>query len=480
MDHSRIKIIPLTLLFLCAALFVTLSRPTAAETTTAAPDWLEPQGLNLVTLTGLLPESTLRDTVVVWIPGSGTVVYDSGVVNGGNIEVTVRYDLTNSSEVWCPAEPPQLDHSGTVLPPSTMRVFAGGADITSQIGSGYQYTVAGQIQPSGGAFTQFSRYPRLSGVTQVNSNGEIIVPANRGCKFSLGGSHDNVTATFTMPFQDNIAVTEVYRHVDNGVRSYIGIGNVGDLSGLRRQMLDFGTRHHTIVDWFSLSTAQKSAIAQSDYVLLKYPPSSHDPYGGTGDAYGTYRFAFNTGLYEWLSVDHVSAKLLPRLGHWRDADTQSGQQFLDYFQALYPHGANIFENFDGLKSAELILPPGIPYQSCMTAGNCPQSLLQTIFNHTYTAEAFFYRIERINNGGLEQVPLLSVGPTYSRSAEVGVDSAEPLLLNRLAGQVFLPLLEAPPAPPPPDNPSACPGGCGWFDQHGQMLDFVAPPSWNFP
>ncbi len=489
MTASTLSKRPITFLLVLLVLLAVLIGVSSAENATQdqtriAPDWLEPMGLNLATLTGLIPESDLHDAVLVWIPGSGTVKYDSGVVSGDNIAVTVNYNITNKREVWCLGESPQLDHTGTVQPPATMRVYSNGTDVTSRIQSTFEYVQAGQIQPDAGANTPISRYPKVNGTVQF-SNGSIVVPANRGCKFMLDAALPNVTAVFTMPRQDKISITKVYHHVNTNVHSYIGVGAAGNLAGLQSQMgSTYPFRHDPIVNWFDLTAAQKAAINSSDYVFIKSPTSSHDMYGGTGDSHGTYRFAFNTSSYEWTSTDHVSAALLPRLGHWRDADTQGNQQFLDYFQAVYPHGANIYENFDSIKSAELFLPPGMSYQPCMTAGNCSSAVLQQVYNHTYRAEAIFYRVERIQGGDLEQVPLLAVGKGYAGRAATATadDTASETQLPRenLANEVYIPIIFTAPAPPPPDNPAACPGSCGWFDEYGQMLDFVPPSSWTFP
>jgi hypothetical protein len=456
----------------------------AGTTSQQPPAWLEPQGLNLATLTGLLPESHLADTMISWIPGFGTVEYVSGVTDGPEIEVTVRYDLKNRNEVWCLAEPPQFDHSGTVQPPSTMRVYSNGSEITSKIMPAYTYNIAGQTQPNGGALTFGSRYANTTATAQFATDGALIVPANRGCVFKLDKAYPNVTAKVRMAAQTNISITEVFRYEKN-IHSYIGPGATGSLASLQSQMsAKYARRHEAILTWFDLSDAEKAAILASDYLLVKFPAVGYDPYRNGGESYGTYRIAFNTSFYEWLSLDHVSAKLIPRLGHWRDADTQQGQPYLEFFQALWQHGNNIYENFDAVKSAELILPPGIAYQPCMTNGGCSDALLTQIFNHTYKAEVYFYKVERVKDGGLVQVPLKSVGNTYSPSATAQSDvsaSEQPFTAPFLADHfVYLPLILKADPPPPPDNPNVCPAGCGWFDEYGQMLDFVPPVSWPVP
>ncbi len=451
------------------------SPTTQPNTSHITPNWLEPVGLNLATLTGLLPESTLRDAVLVWVPGSGTVKYDSGVVNGNNIEVTVRYNLTNKDEVWCLGEAPQLDHTGTVQPSATMRIFSNGNDVTNRVQSSFNYVLGGLVQPTGSSLTYVSRYPVTTAPVNFSADGSIIVPANRGCKFTIDAPLPNLKAVFTMAKQDKISITQRYHHINTNIHSYIGVGAAGNLAPLQTQMREiYEDRHDQIVQWRNLTSEQKELIESSDYVFVKFPTSSHDMYGGTGDAYGTYRFAFNTSYYEWLSVDHVSAKLLPRLGHWRDADTQSNQQFLDYFHGMWNHGNNEFENFDAIKSAELILPPHMDYQPCMSAGNCSRDVLQEIYDHTYTAEVFFYNIERVRDSGLEEVPLLSVGNGFT--GRTALADTQSQALHSMNYSIYLPVIQKPAIA----IPVGCVGGCGWFDEEGQMLDFVAPETWVFP
>lgn len=484
---KRITVLGMLLVALLMVLRVDSAehQQTQPTQTQRAPDWLEPMGINLGTLTGLIPEAELRDAVLVWLPGNGIVTYGSGIVDGANIHVTANYDLANAREVWCMADPPQLDHSSTVQPPSTMRVYSNGNDVTNRVQNSYDIFLAGQNQPQAGSDEPL-RYPETTATVQRANDGSIIVPANRGCTFTLNAALPNVTAVFTMPRQDNISITKVYQHVSN-VHSYIGPGNAGSLTGLSNQMsARYPNRHDPIVNWFDLTDAQKAAIDSSDYFFAKIPPVSYDMYGGDAAGFGLYRVALNTSFPpEYLSVGHITSKLLPRLGHWRTEPQQQGQQFLDYFQAMYPHGATIYENFDAIKTIETFLPPGLDYQPCMTAGNCSASVLQAVYNHTYRVDTYFYKVERLKDGGLEQVPLLSAGPTYNGRAvtlnetENTTTTAAPDV-SQLNTLVYLPFLVKPVGPPPPDNPSACPGSCGWFDEHGQMLDFVPPPSWNPP
>ena len=122
-----------------------------------AQSWLEPRGISVVDLVGLVPEEHLRDTIVTWHVGGGLLQYISGQRNGNtvtiNVKILPRYwtDGSNFGTIFnCLGKPSLSDEWTTAVGPSQMRVYENGADITRQLLANMDYVPAGQIQPSNG------------------------------------------------------------------------------------------------------------------------------------------------------------------------------------------------------------------------------------------------------------------------------------------------------------------------------------------
>jgi hypothetical protein len=438
----------------------------------AAQSWLEPRGLSVVDLVGLVPEEHLRDTIVTWRVGSGFLQYVSGQRTGNTVTVNVkifpRYwtDGTNFAAIFnCLGKTSLSDEWTSAIGPAQMRVYENGVDVTRQIVPSFDYVPAGQILPVNGGVGQWRYDSMWDQKPTFTDNGAINVPANMGCEYAIGGKRTNLTATFVVESTNYITV-DVLGNQDFTFRSYIGVGNAGHFSSLNSQMNGrFGDRH----DKFSLAVP-----TGADYVLVKYPPTPVDPYAGSPEinadqpASGSYRIV---GSGNTLSVDHVHSMAMPLYGQWQDAD-QSGGNYLKFFR-----------NISRIAVPEYFVPAGIAYHPCMRNGGCSGDLLDRIYNATMTMSVYYYRVGRIADG-LNRIPLRQVGPSWSPGDVATADAPsmmkETVAMTRIDRQqqnaIYLPVVTSAPAPPAirdDGDRTGCP--CGWFDGLGRMLDYVPGP-----
>lgn len=445
-----------------------------------APDWLEPRGLHVADLVGLVPEEALRGTVLNYASGTGIAEYVSGSRVGNRVTITARitpryfeYEGRVYAKIGCLGQIAGFDQWPAASPAGSMRLLRGGKDITAGL---LQFLVvpAGQVQPQDNA----TIYPRYGYVEQPVSHGAngVKFPANMGCVYTAAGRLSDLTGVFTFDVARNIVV-KTLGSATFAAQSYIGVGPTGVLSLLQSQMSRrYGSRH----DKFSLSVP-----TGTDYVLVNFPPTPIDPYDSEDPinfglpGSGTYRLISDSG---GLSVDHVNTMGITINGQWEDADN-SGGDFLTHFRK------NV-----RLAAPEYFLPPGVPYNSCMTNGGCPDSVLEQVYSATYDLAIYFLRVDRTADSGLTRIPLRQVGKTWNpgllAAAAPRIDPDEAIVQMILRGQatpqetprtaeddgiVYLPIITnpRPPEPPPVDDPTGCP--CGWFDANGRMFDYIPQP-----
>ncbi len=473
--RQRISFRPLLALLLFVAMLLPTARPVEAQAVSAspsAPAWLEPRGISVVDLVGLVPESVLVDTIVSSRVGTGILQYVSGKREGDTVTVTVRVyprywtDGTNNATTFnCLGRPAIADEWPIAMPPSTMRLFEDGKEITSEIlVSPMDYVPAGQIWPNNGG-SDWWRYDFLWGQKTIfATDGSVSVPANMGCVYNINGRRTNLTATFVVTTANYLTVEEKGQQ-DFVFHSYIGAGNAGHMAKLNEQM---NRRHGNRHDKFDLAIPDGT-----DYVLVKYPPTPVDPYMGQPEinvflpSSGTYRINASDNT---LSVDHVSSMGMPLFGQWQDADQKGG----DYLR--------FFNDPKRVASPEYFVPAGVAYDSCMVNGGCSEELLDRIYSAEMTMTVYYYRVARIRDG-LTRIPLKQVGPDWSAA----VSAIQPAVAQAAATipqqtipgldeSVFLPLIFTPDPVAvelPDGDPTGCP--CGWFDEVGRMFDFVPAP-----
>jgi hypothetical protein len=368
-----------------------------------------------------------------------------------------------------------------------VQIYAGGREVTGDIVQ-RQMIPAGLYLPPNPP-SEYFRYPYVWPVEMVNPDpGPFPLPANMGCRLLIQGRLTQISATFVFPNTPQQIIVTPMGGQSFRARSYSGEGETGIFEGLNNQLeKKYGTRH----DKFEMSVP-----AGADFFLLRYPPTPIDPYASVDSPInaglagsGTYRLERRNG---GLSVDHLNTMLLPLLGQWQDTGP-TADGFLPYRT-----------DYTRLTSPEYFLPPGFDYQPCMTSGNCPDWLLQALWNHSYTIDLFYYKVERMEGSQLARIPARmrnDVGRSSAASdataaqpgAGLAIGSGQPADLPSVAPdeeppiglytpvpvqnppasgtRIFLPLAARAIQPVSgPDPTDGCP--CGWFDATGRMFDFI--------
>lgn len=437
-----------------------------------APAWLEPRGLSVLDLVGQVPEEHLRGAILVF-DEAGVTQYVRGERDGNRVIIDVTmpsYENPFFTEFPCLGRRPLFDEWPVPVPPSQMRVFSAGADVTNQVLTTFWYFEAAQAVPirnSSSSNGPFERYEEIINASpQFTPSGAIAVPANMGCTYFLRGSVPNLTARFVFNYPQKIFVEPMGSQTFT-FHSYVGPGNAGRLDSLSDQLRDrFGGRH----DKFNLAIPEGA-----DYVWLNYPPSPVSAYASDGprlehnirlSSSGTYRLI---GFGDTKSVDHVVSMGLPLKAQWIDADLDDG----DWLERTNP----IYQ----LAAPEYFVPPGVPYDPCMKDGGCSDALLDQIFSTPAQMTLYYYRVRRLQNSNLTQVPLRQVGPGWDpflSPPEVQVPEeveTDPVQVSASTPipqpPIHLPMIMSSRLPLPDDAPQqGCP--CGWFDEHFRMLDLI--------
>lgn len=456
------------------------------ETSSVATDWLEPRGLNIVDMVGFVPEEYLEGVIISYTPGYGILTYESGERVGNTVTITAkvfpRYMIINAAS-WqatmfgCLGQPARIDQWGSTSPPTTMRVYRNGQDITSQIDY-INYVPDAKSKPI--------LNPKLS--LQVNQyrywksapihtagwftpDGALNVPANMGCEFIIEyQNYEQLTAVFVAQVQSRVSM-DVVGTEEFTFRSYRGAGYFGLFTSLAEQLSAYGGRH----DKFDLNVP-----AEADYFFLRFPPMPVDMYTIFPDNPGDNVDRPSGGTYRiWgPSTDHVNTMGMPLHGQWLDMDRAGDATYLPYF-----------DESDRLSCPEYLVPAGVEYHPCMIYGGCSSEILEAVWNTPMTMTMVYLHVTRTSTG-VERIPLRMVGPKwlpYDEAASIDREQASANTIEPLEGkepsgiildhtsvltyQVYLPLVLKPALPP--DDPTGCP--CGWFTPDGRMVDFIPAP-----
>jgi len=452
-----------------------LAAPAAAETPVNAGaadaiDWLEPRGLSIVDLVGVVPEEHLRGSILVFTGGSGILRYLEGRRDGNRVtikvdvsprypELSVPYTTLN-----CLGKRALYDEWPLTVPASTMRIFQNGRDISAEVSSTFHYYRAGQMQPSNDAReTRYKAYETPFVALERTADGALKIPANMGCTIYIPGERSGLTAEFVFTAPQQIAV-DVLGSQTFTFHSYIGTGDRGRIAALVSQMQSrFGSRHEK----FPLQIP-----AGADYVWLHYPPTPVSAYSNPDanvdknirlPGSGTYRLSSNGGL----SVDHTISQGLPLHAQWLDSDMGGG----DYLHQLGP--VNI------LAAPEYFVPAGVPYHPCMKDGGCSSELLDRIYKTPMQMTLYYYRVRRLAGSNLTSIPLRQVGRSWDAAAAAAIAAPQPEAEAADAGAAdrtvvaLLPLIMTSPAPKTlPDDAPRSEDPWGWFDADGRMLDVI--------
>ena len=424
----------------------------------AAPAWLEPRGVNVIDLVGVVPNNVLRNSMVVYSGGTALAYYESGSRNGNTVTITVSFVSRDNRGATCLGMPGDFDSWPTVMPAGTLRILAGKDDVTRNVAGSFELVPAGQIQPVRNTGSDRGRYERTTVTAEFDSSGALILPANMGCKLFLTSGNTPLIGEFTIQTPQYLTAS-VLGSESLQFRSYIGPGYSGQLASLQQQMIDrYGNRH----DDLNIDPPNGT-----EFVWVRYPHTPVAPWDPASPAGGTYRIRRSNAR---LSVDHQNSMAIPLFGQFQDADQSPNTQFLPFFTDSV-----------AVSSPEYFVPAGVAYDSCMTNGGCSDSLLDTIYNARMEMTVYYLTLNRVQ-GGLEQVPLAQVGPAWSPGAQPSQAAQEAagagdaaLIAPAAADQTFNLYLPAVSKTQrlTPDNPAAnCP--CGWFAGDGRMLDFVQP------
>lgn len=439
-----------------------------------AADWLEPRGLSIVDLVGLVPEAHLRDSIVVFTGGSGILQYSEGRRTGDQVTVRVkvgsRKGTLDFTQFNCLGKRALYDEWPVVVPASEMRVFSGGRDVSGELHPRFNYYPAGQIQPEGSA--ERSRYGEVVDATLTRlPNGAWPIPANMGCTLYMPGTWTDLTAEFVFNAPQRIVVQVLGSETFN-FHSYIGTGDPGKLGSINSQMgRRYGSRHEK---------QHLNVPLGADFVWVNFPPTPVSAYVSGPIDYnirfpgsGTYRLA--SGIGTELSVDHTVSMGLPLAVQYKDSDLAGGS-FLPRLGVI-----------DTLTGLEYFVPPGIAYDPCMKDGGCSDDLLRRIWEAPIPVTVYYYKVSRVTTQ-LTQAPLRQVARGWDAAAfaaaaqpllkstaeeEAWAENPPELLARRV--RVMLPFIfksaYTGPVALPDDPPQAgCP--CGWFDADGRMLDVI--------
>ncbi len=316
------------------------------------PEWLEPRGLSVLDLVGQVPEDHLRGSILVF-DEAGVTQYLRGERDGDKVTIEVSmpsYENPYNTEFPCLGRRPLFDEWPVTVPPSHMRVFSAGREITDDVRTAFWHFPAAQAEPirssapSGGPA---ERYAEETGGTIVpDANDVLPITANFGCTMFLRGSVSDLTAEFVFDYPPQVYIEPLDSQTFT-FHSYVGPGEAGRLDSLRDQLSSkFPNRH----DKFPLDIP-----SGADYVWLNYPPSPVSAYAAPGDTLehnirlpssGTYRLI---GGGDSKSVDHVVSMGLPLAAQWRDSDLDDGNWL------------ELTTQTEVISAPEYFVPPGIPY-----------------------------------------------------------------------------------------------------------------------
>ncbi len=356
-----------------------------------------------------MPEEHLRGAILVF-DEAGVTRYLRGQRDGDQVTIEVSmssYRSPQFTEFTCLGRRPLFDEWPVAVPPSQMRVFSAGSDVTNQVGSMW-YFPAAQAQPvrnslpSGGPVERYADN-RSTPVTRT-ADGAVNVPANMGCKFFVQNTLADLTAEFVFDYPQKVTVEPLGSETFT-FRSYVGPGFAGRIESLANQMKsNYPDRH----DKFPLNPP-----TGTDFVWLNYPPSPVSAYASPTSTLdnnirlpssGTYRLI---GEGDTKSVDHLVSMGLPLDAQWIDSGLSGGQ----WLERTNP--------IEVLSAPEYFVPPGVPYQSCMKDGGCDDTLLDEIYNASAEMTLHYYHVRRLRSSNLMRVPLRQVGPNWVASLWLG-------------------------------------------------------------
>lgn len=429
------------------------------------PAWVEPRSLNITDLVGQIPDELLQGMIISFRGGEGLVLFESSADLGNTLVITATIHArwmdssgTIVTVLGCLGQFPAYDSPGSASPPSVLRLYdESGQELlpTTSTYFDYYYTPATLMQPLANSKT-FGRYPLVKGNLQDDLEPDgLHLPANMGCRIRIRGDRPVLTAVFTVqkPIRPQIVFLGSQ---EEAFHSYIGPGDVGHFQPLMNQMTArYSLRHER----FALSIPEGA-----NYLLVINPPMPGQAcYYNPPNDYCTPNEQRPSGGTMRLEGSALSVDLLHGgsffLGlAWKDADLSGNSEFLPIISPL-----------TRITAPEYVLPPGIGWNACYTAGNCSNSVLQAIHDATAILRLVYLRVS-MPYGNIDVLPVKVAGPGWSPAGAsqtaayhlISDGVSLPFTLSQaFTRTVYLPIIHRyPPL-------TGCP--CGIFNEHGQMI-----------
>jgi len=363
------------------------------------PSWVEPRALNIVDIAGQVPDWVLENNIVAFSHVGGLAQFMSSERDGQLLRINVRlYPRTYPlGDRWTTAftllgHRAVYDHMGSSVPEMWVRLYDGGAELTSQINWGLYVDPALSL-PAAGASVPL-RYPEYLTTSMVVESNGLKVPANYGGEYALDGDYTELSAVFTVVQPTNSPQVTYLGSQEATYQSYIGPGYVGAFRPLMEQLRDeFGDRHTRI----ALDTH-----SGANYVMFTYPPSPFSVCQTEDNLQrldaGTVRLSPGQGM---LSQDLTHGGAFPLNVAWQDAD-----------QVLYDPYLSLLYSIDRMTPPEHVVLEGTPYDPCFLRGDCGGSVLDAIYDATATIRIIYLRVEPTYSG-LQALSLKVADDTWS-------------------------------------------------------------------
>ncbi len=384
----------------------------------AQPPWVEPRALNIVEIAGQVPDSVLRDNILVYSNAGGIIRFVSSQISGDHLQITARVDTRywgGSTAIPMLGQRALLDHMGSAAPQMWVRLYdaRNNTEITNKVATAW-YTPATLALPLLNTTAGDGRYPNPQTNDLPKEALGVRLPANYGGEMYLGGNYPVVNAVFTVPLQQRSRVTYLGTQEET-FQSYVGPGYAGTLSALAAQ-LNARYKQRT-----GQSTRQPHIPlhipARANYVMFTYPPMPFDVYDTTKanlqrPVGNSTRLALTSqqGSGAPLSTDLIYGGAFPLQAAWRDTDQVTSGSYLPQLSSIAP--------VDAMTPPEQVVAAGTAYDPCFLAGNCSTAVLDAILDARMPLQIIYLQVAAISTPDVVALPLRM--PSRNWSAGQGV------------------------------------------------------------
>lgn len=440
----------------------------ASSSAAQSPPWAEPRALSVVDVAGQVPDSALAGHIVCYGNPGGMLTYQNAWWEGGKLRIRLRayprYVWENNQVGWATVvallgHKPVLDRMSSSAPATSVRLYSGNSDITSQVVY-FFYTHPEVTLPSNPAGDpRYSAAQTGVPVSQPIPADGIAVPANWGGHMVLYGIYADLTVVYTVSAISR-PVVQYIGEESFAYPSYIGPGFMGWFEPLMQQMRrKYADRHPRIM---------LQVPPEANYVLFAYEPMPYDNETGywTRDEQlyarnyrqgvaGTVRMAPDAGM---LSQDLNHGGPFPLDVWWQDADQSAGPYLSVFTSSQRP--------IDRLTPPEFVVLPGTPYDPCFKEGGCSNAVLQDIYERRATIRIVYLKVQPLMVG-MQAIPLRIADTNWTPGSQAGLARRATTALTQ---RLLLPLVFT--YRPTPLLPAERP--LGFFDPNsGRMVGYLA-------